>query len=81
MTTFKIKFDNRVDLDNFVMLAQECKGKIYAHSIIGDKVVSAKSPLGLMSLGKDELIINLDNDDDMKIFAKYELLKDDVNNG
>lgn len=81
MTTFKVDIHIMRDLYTFMFIAQECKGSIRVYSSTNkNRIADGKSQLGLMSLGISKPItVEIDNDEDAKLFDRIEVLKDDDN--
>jgi phosphotransferase system HPr-like phosphotransfer protein len=78
MTTFKVNFKTRIELDDFIELVNQCAGNIYCHAENQNKVINCKSILGLLSVGAkaNTLIVIVENQKDVDKFNKFEILKE-----
>jgi phosphotransferase system HPr-like phosphotransfer protein len=66
-----------IDRDQFFTLAQLCKGDITAQSETGNRILCAKSLLGLMSLNlNNPIIVKFENKEDENMFNRFEVLKE-----
>lgn len=81
MKTLIVDLHHMRDLYSFMYLAQETKGKIVAHSSTDiTRKADGKSQLGIMSLDITKpIIVDFIKDEDVKLFEKFAILKDEVN--